>query len=208
MNYSIIEDCSPYFIRFKWEGLEELINFFKFFPYPEKNNFGFRHIRISEEHSQKILKLIPMSNQLEINPYRVSMFLTEPGMYYGAHKDGPNARFSLNIPIKILDNTCVTSWYDESELSNYNITTSILPSLKVKAPPYSQSREILNWDKSKHTPVKSMTAAIGEAILFNTEIFHDWDNSQSSNRRVILTLRHSNPANVYFEDARKILFGI
>ena len=51
-----------------------------------------------------------------------------------------------------------------------------------------------------------MTAQVGEAVLFNSDIFHDWDNSASSNRRVVLTLRHTLPNKVSFDDAKKILF--
>ena len=52
-----------------------------------------------------------------------------------------------------------------------------------------------------------MTAVQGECILFNTEIFHDFDNSKSKNERMVLTLRDVEPGNVYFEDVKKRLFG-
>ena len=54
-----------------------------------------------------------------------------------------------------------------------------------------------------------MTAKPGECILFNTDIFHDWDNQLSNNYRVVLTLRIKQPltGKIYFEDAKKIIFG-
>jgi hypothetical protein len=56
-------------------------------------------------------------------------------------------------------------------------------------------------------PLKSMVAIQGECILFNTDIYHDWDNTQSNNERIVLTLRLENPGLMYFDDVKKILFG-
>jgi hypothetical protein len=63
--------------------------------------------------------------------------------------------------------------------------------------------------RNKHTPAKTLIAKPDECMLINTDIFHDWDNSKSSNLRVILTLRLEleTTGSVYFEDARKIIFG-
>lgn len=208
MNYTIIEDCSPFYIRFTFEGLDKLIDFFKGFQYPEKNDLGFRHIVLNPDtKALEVLDLVPMSKQMPFMTKRVSMFMTEPGMYYGAHKDGPNHRFSINFTVMVLDDKCVTSWYSDEDLKDYEITRTYLPSLGIDSPRPNNSREIVGWDRSKHTPIKSMIAKPNEAILFNTDIFHDWDNRQSTNRRAVLTLRHADPGQVYFEDARKILFG-
>jgi hypothetical protein len=51
-----------------------------------------------------------------------------------------------------------------------------------------------------------MTAVQGECTLFNTKIFHDFDNTESSNIRVILALRFAD-SNLRFAGARKKLFG-
>ena len=55
-----------------------------------------------------------------------------------------------------------------------------------------------------------MIAQPNEAILFNTEIFHNWDNSLSNNERVVLTLRPtlSVRREIYFDTMKKIMFGI
>lgn len=206
MNYTIIEDCSPFYIRYSWDGLSNLIQWCKDYHLPPRNNLGFRHLVTDAESSEKIISLAPMSQQMAINKKRVSFFLTEPGMYYGAHKDGLACHFSLNFTVTVLDDQCVTSWYRDEDLKDCEISTSYVPSLNIttKSP---GSREVLNWDKTKYTPVKSMVAKPNEAILFNTEIFHDWDNSKSSNRRLVLTLRHETPAKYSFEDARQTLFG-
>jgi hypothetical protein len=68
------------------------------------------------------------------------------------------------------------------------------------------SRELTGFVKENHTPIKSMVAQQNECILFNTEIYHDWDNSNSSNERVVLTLRSITPGSVYYDDVKQILF--
>ena len=211
MLYTIIEDCSPFYIRFTWDGIENLTSLCKGFAYPESNNIGFRHLLTDGEFKNKILDLVPMNKQMPLNQNRVSFFMTEPNFYYGAHKDSINHRFSLNVTVSILDDKCVTSWYSDKDLKEYKISVTQLPSLGLTNGSIlnipAGSREILEWNKTKHIPIKSMIAKPNEAILFNTDIYHDWDNSQSSNRRIVLTLRHATPGFVYFGDARKILFG-
>ena len=53
-----------------------------------------------------------------------------------------------------------------------------------------------------------MVAKPNEMILFNTDIFHSWDNTKSDKSRRILTLRAKNYSTFYFDDAKKILFGL
>ena len=48
----------------------------------------------------------------------------------------------------------------------------------------------------------------GTGILFNTDIWHDFDNTKSNNRRCILTLRVNNNDKTYFDDVKRILFGL
>lgn len=204
MKYTIIEDCSPYFIRFKCEGIDEVIKkslkYLEGFP---KVNFltlknGFTNHRYTLEQSVDILKSVPMFKELTLNPKRVSMFITPPGCYYRAHKDGLDHRYSLNYTVKILDSECETCWYADEDLKNYPIDNFSTKS----------SRECVDFDKTKHTPLKKMIAMQEECILFNTEIFHDFDNSNSKNERMVLTFRNINPGMVYFEDVRQKLFGI
>ena len=198
LNYTIIEDCSPYYIRFSHEGISDIIDVCLEESSKEIFKRKFTHHRFNPEVSQKILSLCPLTSELNLNPDRVSLFVTQPSFYYRAHKDGLNHRFSINYTIKILDNRCITSWYSDSDLKNY-----IIDNLASKT-----SRECDGFDKTKHTPLKSMTAVQGECILFNTDIFHDFDNTESSNERMILTLRDINPSKIYFEDIKRILFGL
>jgi hypothetical protein len=195
MTYTIIEDCSPYYIRFTHDGIDDVIS--KCLKYID----GVKHVNMFTHHRYKmggandILSSVPMREALNLNVQRVSLFVSQPGLYYKAHKDGLDHRFSINYTVKVLDTKCVTSWYSDEDLAHYEIEN-----LKFK-----DSRECIGFDKTKHTPLKSMTAVQGECILFNTEIFHDFDNTQSTNERMVLTLRTINTGSMYFEDAKRLL---
>jgi hypothetical protein len=99
----------------------------------------------------------------------------------------------------VLDNNCVTNWYSDEDLKDYPIDNTV----------NNLSRECLGFVKENHIPLKSMIAKQNECILFNTEIFHDWDNTTSQNERIVLTLRiiEELKPQTYFEDVRKILFN-
>ena len=204
MNYTIIEDCSPYYIRFTYPGIERFINYsLGMYNRLDWSSYisdidKFNHHRLPESLGQLLLNLTPVSKDIRLTSKRVSFFRSEPGLYYRAHKDGLDNRFSINYTLKILDDKCITSWYSDDDLKNYNIDN-----LESK-----WSRECDGFIKENHIPLKSMIALQGECILFNTEIYHDWDNSQSINERIVLTFRSSTPNTVYFEDAKKALFNI
>lgn len=206
MKYQIVEDCSPYYIRFTHAGIDAVIN--KCLEYTRWLTFtkGFTHHHYKADEAKDILAYVPMAEQLKLNPARVSMFVTNPGFYYGAHKDGVNHRYSLNYTVKVHDAECVTSWYSDDDLRDEEMSINELPSLGVRVN-YPESREIVGWDKTKYTPVKSMVAVQGEVILFNTDIWHDFDNTTSANQRMVLTLRDVNPAFMYFDDAKDALFN-
>lgn len=195
-KFSIIEDSSPFYIRFTHPGIDELVK--KCREYSDPNLKYFSHYKYPEEQALEILSLTPLSKLIPFETARVSLFVSAPGIYYRAHKDGLADRFSINYPITILDDKCVTSWYSDSDLKNYQIDTL-----------GGNSRECINFDRTKHTPVKTMIAKPGECILFNTDHFHDWNNTASLNIRTILTLRIKLPlrSTTYFNDVRKIIFG-
>ena len=196
--YNIIEDCSPYYIRFSHENISDIINISLEESLKKTFTKNFTHHKFSSDISEKILKLCPMVKQIPLNKERVSLFVTKPGYYYRAHKDGISNRISFNYTIKILDDKCVTSWYNNEELKNYKIVGSDWK---------NKSREVSGFVKENHTPQKTMTATQGECILFNTDIYHDFDNTHSENERIVLTLRPMFSQSVYFEDAKLILFG-
>lgn len=197
--YTIIEDCSPFYIRFTYPGIEKLINKCKEIVQSNEYTLFFTHHRQDILVGIDILNMCPIAQELQLQKERVSLFVTQPGYYHRPHKDGYNHRISINFTITISDKNCVTSWYSDEDLKDYPMDDVMFNFLK-------NSREVVGFDKTKHTPLKSTTFKEGECILFNTDIFHDFDNSKSNNQRVILTLRAENPENIYFDDVRKLLF--
>lgn len=194
----IIEDCSPYYIRFKHPGINDIIELYSsFLPDIDNLKSSFSHLKLPIDQAKQIINLCPLSQYVSFNQNRISGFVSKPGLYYRAHKDGRDHRFSINYTVKILDNNCITSWYSDQDLQDY-----VIDDLG------GYSRECINFDKSKHKPIKQMVAKQSEGILFNTDIFHDWDNSTSSNERVVLTLRANNPGDVYFKDIKQVLYKI
>lgn len=188
----IIEDSSPFYIRFSFENVDKIIHLCKLFT--DKKIDGFEHYKLNQYISKKIISMLPFSKYFEWEIDRVSLFITDPGYYYRAHKDGKNNSISFNIPIEINDNLCITSWYDDSVRNYYHLDD------------YSKSsRELVGFNKNLHTPIKTMTAKTNECILFNTEIFYDWDNRLSTNRRIVLTLRILDKT-VDFDSIKKIIF--
>lgn len=193
--YTIIEDCSPFYIRFTHEGLDEVVA--KCMMYIEGIRFtaGFTHHRYELHEARDILSSVPMSKQIQMFEQRVSLFVTQPGHYYRAHKDGLDHRFSLNYTVSVKDDKCVTQWYSDEELDIYPLVF-----------PRGTSRECDGFVKERHRPLKRMTAKPNECILFNTDIFHDFDNRRSDNERMVLTLRAQKPAEVYFDQMKSMLF--
>ncbi len=210
MKYTILEDASPYFIRYKHQQISNLVAVCIDKIPLKKFQYGFKHLRMKTTDAVNILKYVPENDMIDLNLNRVSLFITEPGKYYGAHKDGyPKTMFSINYPILIQDNLCVTSWYDDEEINRYNYVVNRNASENAGlGSENANSREIQNFIKERHIPSKTMIANLGEGILFNTDIYHDWDNRESKNRRVVLTLRYHKPHLMSFKDAKKILFGL
>lgn len=197
-NFIIIEDCSPYYIRFTHPGIDQLIEYCKKCIPDLTDIKRFKHHMLLPTDAMTILNQTPIFDMLPLSTKRVSLFISSPGMYYRAHKDGTDHRISINYTILINDNKCVTNWYNDEDLQSYSIDNC-----------GGWSRECKEFNPKNHVPIKSMIAKPGECILFNTDIFHDWNNAESSNHRIVLTLRIKQPftGNMYFDDVKKIMFG-
>jgi hypothetical protein len=196
--YEIIEDASPYYIRFKFFGLEEIIKYVLSntnFKSLDANNYIHKTYFI--EDSIKIIDMLPMSNVFNFRKHRVASFLTPPGKCSSIHKDGKADRVSFNIPLTILDDKCLTSWYHDLTFNNKEMYGT----------PYSRII-FFNKDGYKDIPkLKTLIAKPNEILLFNTDIFHSWENNQSSYEREVLTFRLDDQDGlIYFDDAKKKLF--
>jgi hypothetical protein len=184
---SVIEQCSNK--HFDYNAILE-------HDIESRQNRHFKHHKLPVENGIKLLESVPMTDVLRINDERVSLFVSRGGCIYRPHKDGLNIRCGINYNVHIEDDLCVTGWYDEQDMANYPTDTL-----------GGRSREAYGFDRNKHKPIKTMTARQGECVLFNTDIYHDWDNSRSQNIRVLLTLRFKAQGSIYFSDARQALFG-
>lgn len=205
---TIIEDCSPFYIRLVFDELDSIIQFVR----SKLDKLVLRHKSTYSdkvfpvEISKEIISLLPKYFAFDFRLERVSVFDTSPGKGCGIHKDGKDHRVSFNIPIEIHDDLCTTYWYDDDQFSDYSKKLSTEPLSVTMNGSTGYSRNIhpnfQSMNKFKHS--KSMVASPGEMILFNTDIFHSWYNRSNYSRK-ILTLRVNNTGSMYFDDVKKIL---
>jgi hypothetical protein len=201
IEYQILEDCSPYFIRFTHEGIEDVVSFCKNVkPDSSLITKDFYPHKLTLEQCKELYTLIPMSTQIEFQS-QSSLYISKPGYYYRPHKDGRFNRFALNYTVQVLDETSTVNWYSDEELKDYKIDSYMEQA--------GIGRECVDVSKEKHKPLMSTTIRPNQCMMINTDLFHSVDNTKSPNERVILTLRTSMKykENMYFEDARKILFN-
>jgi hypothetical protein len=205
--YTIIEDASPYYIRFTFSGLDEFIKHVNALNVYESANrmldYGMEknrpHTRMefyTAADSIAFINKLPFADKFDWHYLRASPLHMFPNTRSPIHKDGSNNRVSFNISLEILDQDCVTSWYTDEEMNDCAMVDHI--DMRFLADPYTRRRQ----------PIKSFTQQPGEIVLFNTDIFHQVDNMLSKNTRRILTLR-INPkvrGNVYFDDAKRLIF--
>jgi hypothetical protein len=197
--YTVVEDHSPYYIRYQHPEQDEIVRICQEYLAGLKPADHFTHHKVDPQTAQRIADLIPIGRHIPIMLERISLFITPPGVYYPAHKDGVDHRCSLNYAVKILDNTCPTRWYADADvLPHYTITDPFQ---------YNRSREARYFRPNLHTPVCSLITQPGDVLLFNTDIFHDFDNRASHNERVVLTVRFAEPEQHYFDDVKKMMFG-
>jgi hypothetical protein len=159
-----------------------------------KEETHFLHHRLPLATGEKILTLLPKSAELEIWSKRAALFISRPGFAYRPHKDGLNMRFGINYPVVIEDDKCITRWFSDDIAIGKEIDYL-----------GGRSREVVDYDSENHKPIHSTVMKIGYPVLFNTDIFHSWDNSNSENVRAILTLRTLNEK-IDFQKAKSILF--
>jgi len=198
--YTIIEDCSPYYITFKWDGLQEVINFISQQPLEkEEKHAGYQTQWLFQEEAMKINDTLPFKN-LGLRLHSFCIFNTYPDGGAGIHKDGIANKVSINIPLQILDDKCITSWYDDDQFKDWLVSDKGMAH-------HIPTRNILrDWRKAATYPaVKTMIARPDEAVLINTDIYHSFWNKDSPNRRKVLTLRPDDTT-LPFDQIKKIMF--
>jgi hypothetical protein len=178
------------------------------------NTYKFDHDRFltfDDATGKEILEVTQLLPYLNLMEHRVSIFRTNGGYTSPVHKDGKNHRISINFGVRVLDDKCITSWYPDVISPEYKPEIVDLTDRHMidgqKSAKKIDSREFDDFDESKHKPIKNFVMKQGEAVLFNTDIWHRWNNRSHADR-AILTLRVNDPGNFYFKDGKKVLFGL
>jgi hypothetical protein len=199
--YTIIEDSSPYFIRFQAPCQEQVVAVCKEIINRTEYTREFTNHKLDSADANKLINIIPLFDALGLDKDRVTLFVSQPGIYRPPHKDSKDMLMGINYSIEINDSECITSWYTDEELKDCEYFSGLKPNQQ--RPLYL--RELVNYIPGSHQPICQMTAKPGEMMLFNVGKFHDWDNRASKNRRIILTLRPKMGKSLTFEQARKII---
>ena len=202
--YTIIEDCSPYYIRFKWEGLQDVISSISQQPLENEEKYpGYQNQWLTKKAAIKINDMLPFKD-LKLRLSRFCIFDTYPDGGMGIHTDGVTNEdgintqsVGINIALEISDDKCITYWYDDEQFKDWPANIS------------RWSKNILkDWRKAATYPnVKTTNVRPGEAILLNTSIYHSVWNKDSPNRRILLTLR-PRVNTIPFAEIKKIMFGL
>lgn len=204
MSFEIIEDCSPYFIRYRHTGCDKVIELAKEYKQKFIDTMSYQkkflHSKMPVEMGTALLEHVYKAKELELTNTRVSLFVTQPDVYYRPHRDGLSLAAGINYNINMKDDLCVTSWYNNEDFTGRPIDN--LGGVSREIGDYNRQLE-----KDLIKPAKSMIAKTGDVVLFNTDIYHDVDNSQSPNERTLLTLRSNLFEKLDFFRAREILFG-
>jgi len=195
MKHFIIEDSSPFYVKFKHQGLEDIIVICQHELEKISQTNTFAHHALPVDVAEKILDHLPLSKLIDFQKNRVSLFISAPGHRHEIHID--QAPVSINYGVSILDNLCQTNWYaDHDIVDNFPVAADHV------------SRAFIHksdFDKNRQLPVKSFIMAQGEAVVFNSNDYHDFDNGRSRHYRCVLTLRLANK-NIKFDFLKKIMF--
>jgi hypothetical protein len=208
MTIRIIKDCSPYYITFTHDSFDRVIDYisdiFNSGQAAKYQSPVLSHIRqiiptyktqyniLEQENFEDIMRLFPDLKNLNLNPKSGIYMQTLPGVVHPIHKDGPTINphgYSLNYPVRIQDECCVTRWYADKNIARY-------------------ANSNLFYSTGPLEILQTVTLKQDEAVLINGEIHHNWDNSLSSHERITLTFRDSNPGQVSFELAKQKLFNL
>jgi hypothetical protein len=195
MHYEIIEDHSPFYIKFTHPGQAEIIELCQRELADQIPVKTFKHHVIPLDRARDILALLPLSQQISFNEHRVSLRTASPGYRHQVHID--LAPVSINYGISICDDCCETRWYSDRDIEdNFRIYQT------------DTSRAIINledFQRCPQRPVESLRMQQGDAVIFNSSRYHDFDNSGSPHPRCILTLRLFSK-NIQFDFLKRAMF--
>jgi ectoine hydroxylase-related dioxygenase (phytanoyl-CoA dioxygenase family) len=196
--FEIIRESSPYFTTFKYAEFDKVKQqcLESLQKIDSTKNFIWH---LDEELASLLAPTISLLELLGLSRKRMVLFVSRPGYRDNPHKDGDNHLFGINFMIQVPDDKCITSWYADETLAN-------APTCVV----HQNGKELRKIEKPPEGKYPTLFQTVfeqGECVLFNTSIYHDWNNkSTSSTDRVVLTLRPFENSMTYAE-AHAILFG-
>jgi len=203
-TFRIIEDCSPFFVKFTYDGFEEDFKLLQ-------DNFDKNNI-INWQDQTKVNKNIKKHvfsyNATKDDP-ELCQFLAENNkcaklfnlVTRGYHMTGPGgggiahldrnrlgviAGAKIFYVVEMPDDKCITSWFNNDNL-------------------VLDGRFVIDATAPLPAPVVSTTMRSTEAVLFNTGIFHDWWN-HSDKDRTVLNFYEQDPV-LTFDEMKSKLFG-
>ncbi len=197
----LLEDNSPYYSKIYFN---EIIEIQKILRNIDMNslvnaipNFSVvRHPKLSLDVSRMIINSLPFKD--DFNWKTTIIFLTNPGKQSIVHKDGPG-KFTLNISFDIKDDKCITKWYTDKLIEENNLGDQ---SIHTKHPKGNLYQIIKTSDDLESS--KEMIMGSDEALLFNTSIWHRFDNRKSANQRGIVCIRTDDDTT--YEQAKDKIF--
>lgn len=194
MHYEIKQDHSPFYVDFTHPEQADIIALCQRELADQSPVKTFRHHAMPLPRAREILSLLPLSRQIPFIEERVSLFISAPGYRHEVHIDP--APVSINYGIDIRDDLCVTHWYSDRDIED-NLTV------------YENdiNRAIINhrdFQRRPQQPQKSLCLAQGQAVIFNSSKYHDFDNSRSPHPRCILTLRPRS-RQILFDSMHKLI---
>jgi len=199
----MIEDCSPYYVRFRHEGSEEIIKMLqKLVVLHKKPLDAFTHYLTTDEN-RKVVSLGPMRDNPEMCT-KMAIITIPPGAVSTIHSD---VQWHLNYIVNQEGANGVVNWYDPALFNQYPmeyleknkqwVPTGYDPRLK---PGYNPKVDI------KYTPPTNTLISArfleGDVILFNSSLLHDFQNRSITQERSVMI---SVPAdtNSTFEQAKE-----
>ena len=202
MSYTIIEDASPYYVRFTFDGIEQVVNYINNLGLPEQvtSNPGYSQYQFDVVTGDSIISMLKLPDHphAKFKPDKVKIVLTPPGGGCGIHKDGQASKTSLNLMLMINDTNCYTDWYNEDDFADMPLLGDVT---------YSRSiyENIIDMN-TRFNPTRTINFKANELVLLNTDIWHSWSNVDSKCVRKILSLKHIWQSGLPFDELKKIIF--
>jgi hypothetical protein len=196
-KFKIIEDRSPYYIKFiypeyadDFKLMKDISDTLKFSPwfYTKPSTINFHGSNLEKQQQEYISENNECAKALKLKLGGFNM--TSKHGLSAIHLDRSTlgvCPYKLMYGIKILDDTCITSWYNSEDVTPIDTF-------------------YIDNDAPTPTPVATTIITVNEAILFNTSIYHTWINYGTNDR--ILANFYEPSGTTTFDEAKNILFEI